>query len=87
MVDEETPDLQSVSDKLRVKVMLIFHHEILAELVGFLPTFNFLGIEFLLWRIPGLSERFICFNDDVFLSAPVKSTDVFQGFTPVLRGC
>lgn len=86
VVDEETPDLRSLSDKLRAKVTFVFHHEIFAEFTEFLPTFNSLAIETLLWRIPGLNERFIYFNDDVFLSAPLKPTDVFQGLTPVLRG-
>ncbi len=86
VVDEETPDLKSLSAKLRAKVAFVFHHEIFAEFADFLPTFNSLAIESMLWRIPGLSERFMYFNDDVFLSAPLKPTDVFQGFTPVLRG-
>lgn len=86
VVDEETPDLQALSAKLRAKVKFVFHREIFAGFTHFLPTFNSLAIETMLWRIPGLSERFMYFNDDVFLSAPLKPTDVFQGLTPVLRG-
>ena len=44
-----------------------------------LPTFNCNSIESLLWRIPGLSERYIYFNDDVVLLAPVSPDDFFVG--------
>jgi hypothetical protein len=51
-----------------------------------LPTFNSLAIESMIWRIPGLAERFVYFNDDVFLTAPLCPDDVFRGDAPVLRG-
>lgn len=41
-----------------------------------LPTFNSQAIEANLHRIEGLSEHFLYFNDDVFLSSPV-SPDLF----------
>lgn len=44
-----------------------------------LPTFNCNSIESLLWRIPGLSEPYIYFNDDVVLLAPVSPDDFFVG--------
>jgi len=44
-----------------------------------LPTFNCNSIESLLWRIPGLSERYIYFNDDVALLSPVSPDDFFVG--------
>ena len=40
----------------------------------------------MLWRIPGLAEHFLYFNDDVFLTAPVTPSDFFAGDGPVLRG-
>jgi hypothetical protein len=42
-----------------------------------LPTFNSCAIETCLHRIPGLSRRFIYFNDDVFLGRPVRKGDFF----------
>jgi hypothetical protein len=33
-----------------------------------------------------LSERFLYFNDDVFLTAPLQPSDMFDGPAPVLRG-
>ena len=44
-----------------------------------LPTFNCNSIEPLLWRIPGLSERYIYFNDDIVLLSPVTPDDFFVG--------
>ena len=86
VVDEETPDLRQLSNSLRAKVRFVFHHEIFGEFSADLPTFNSLAIESMLWRINGLSERFMYFNDDVFLTAPLFPSDVFRGDAPVLRG-
>lgn len=86
VVDSETPDLSLLSDALRAKVHFVFHRDIFGEFQSALPTFNSLAIESMIWRIDGLSERFLYFNDDVFLSAPLDPADVFDGFAPVLRG-
>ena len=43
----------------------------------YLPTFSSHPIELNLYRIPGLSEQFVYFNDDFFLNAPVKPEDFF----------
>jgi hypothetical protein len=40
-----------------------------------LPVFNSLSIECNLHRIPGLSERFIYMNNDLFVGRPVKPDD------------
>jgi Stealth protein CR2, conserved region 2 len=34
-----------------------------------LPTFNSRAIESMLWRIDGLADRFVYFNDDMMLTA------------------
>ena len=47
-----------------------------------LPTFSSHALEVNLHRIPGLSERFVYFNDDVFLLGPVKKTDFFVNGKP-----
>ena len=86
VIDSELPNLTSLSDQLRAKVSFVFHRDIFGEFSAVLPTFNSLAIESMIWKIEGLSERFIYFNDDVFLSAPLLTTDVFQGSWPVLRG-
>lgn len=48
----------------------------------YLPTFNSNPIELNLHRIPGLSEHFVYFNDDVFLARPCKVTDFFENGKP-----
>lgn len=58
---------------------IIDHTEVFRGMEELLPTFNSLSIESVLWRIPGLSERFVYFNDDTMLSAPVRPEDFFDG--------
>src|SRR5699024_7061147 len=47
-----------------------------------LPVFNSCAIEINLHRIPGLSERFVYFNDDTFLIDYVKEKDFFKKGLP-----
>ncbi|OJU49322.1 MAG: hypothetical protein BGN96_11025 [Bacteroidales bacterium 45-6] len=48
----------------------------------FLPTFSSNVIEIFMHRIKDLSEHFIYFNDDVFLTAPTKPADYFYKQLP-----
>ncbi len=48
----------------------------------YLPTFNSNPIELNLHRIPELSEQFVLFNDDVFLTGEVKPEDFFMNGQP-----
>lgn len=86
VTDNQTPDFSALSPVFRDKIQIVDHAEIFAGFAHFLPTFNSLAIESLIWRIPGLAEQFIYFNDDVFVSAPVSKTDFFRNGAPVLRG-
>lgn len=65
------------SDKLKV----VTHKEFIPNI--YLPTFSSIPIELNLHRIEGLSDNFVYFNDDVFLSRPVKKTDFFINGLPV----
>lgn len=56
-------------------VTVVDHRDIAPE-GTVLPTFNSQAIEANLHRIEGLSEHFLYFNDDMFLSSPV-SPDLF----------
>src|SRR5690625_11964 len=47
-----------------------------------LPIFNSRAIEINLHRIPGLQEQFVYFNDDIFITRPVKKVDFFKGGLP-----
>lgn len=82
----EIPDLSSLSSTLKAKIKFVEHRDIFGGFEVFLPTFNSLAIESLIWRIDGLSERFLYFNDDVFLTKPLIESDVFCGLYPVVRG-
>ena len=53
---------------------VVLHKDIIPP--QFLPTFNSTTIEMFLYRIPGLDEQFIYFNDDIFPLRPT-SADVF----------
>ena len=48
----------------------------------YLPTFSSHPIELNLHRIEGLAEKFVYFNDDMFVVAPVKPTDFFINGLP-----
>lgn len=49
----------------------------------YLPTFNSHALELNLFRIKGLSEHFVYFNDDAFLIDHTKPTDFFKNGKPV----
>ncbi len=86
VVEEEGPDLSRLPDALRDKIRIVLHGQIFAGHTHALPTFNSLAIESMMWRIEGMAERFLYFNDDVFLAGPLKPEDVFVRNNPVLRG-
>ena len=49
----------------------------------YLPTFSSHPIELNIHRIEGLSDRFVYFNDDIFLLNPVREQDFFRRGVPV----
>lgn len=53
----------------------VVHHDEVGAPAGVLPTFNSNVIESLLHLLPGISERFLYFNDDYFLGADVTPAD------------
>lgn len=58
------------------RVRVVSHREIFPD-ESMLPTFNSHAIEACLHRIPGLSENFLYFNDDVFVGQEVEASDFF----------
>lgn len=62
------------------KLHLVDHKDFIPE--QYLPTFSSHPIELNLHRIEGLSDRFVYFNDDFFLTAPVSPEDFFRGGLP-----
>jgi hypothetical protein len=76
VTDAQAPDWLRPSDRLT----LVDHRELMPE--ASLPTFDSGHIESWIHHIPGLSERYFYFNDDVFLGAPLNPADWFtpEGF-------
>ncbi len=72
VTDAQAPDWLRPSDRLT----LVDHRELMPE--ASLPTFDSGHIESWIHHIPGLSERYFYFNDDVFFGAPVRVDDWFQ---------
>jgi UDP-N-acetylglucosamine-lysosomal-enzyme len=58
------------------KIRLVFHDQIFPNR-SHLPTFNSLAIESHLHLIPGLSERFLYFNDDIILGMDIWPSDFY----------
>jgi hypothetical protein len=75
--DGQVPDWWNATDYPEVEV--VPHSRVFGEQhEDMLPTFNSHAIEAMLPFVPGLAERFVYFNDDMFLGAPVKPTDFFD---------
>lgn len=62
------------------KISLVKHSDYIPN--ELLPTFNSNTIEMYMHKIPGLSESFINFNDDMFLIAPTNESDFFKDGKP-----
>lgn len=62
------------------KLRVVRHKEFIPE--EYLPTFNSNAIECNLWRINGLSEHFVYFNDDMYVTNPIRKTDFFYNGLP-----
>lgn len=87
VTDEQTPAFLKENPADYPNVKVIDHKVIFEGYEQYLPTFNCYPIETLLFKIPGLAEHFVYFNDDMFLINECKPSDFFtdEGF-PVLRG-
>lgn len=72
---------EQVPAELGGKVEVVLHKSIIPE--KYLPTFNSTTIEMFLHKIPGLSERYVYFNDDMFPVGKLSETDFFRGGKPV----
>ena len=72
VADEQTPRWLDTSHP---KIRMVDHKEILPA--GSLPCFNANVLEHHLHKIPGLAERFLFANDDMFFNRPVAPGDFF----------
>ena len=73
VTDQQKPSWLNIASE---KLVLVDHSDILRK--DYLPVFSANPIESNIHRIPGLSEQFVFFNDDVYLTAPVEPTDFFS---------
>lgn len=82
VTDEQNPKLDDFLNKnfpfKRIPLEIIDHKVIFQGYEKYLPTFNSIALETMTWRIPGLSEHFIEFNDDLMLLKPVSPEDFFS---------
>ena len=62
------------------KLIVVNHRDYIPG--KYLPTFSSHTIELNIHRIEGLSEHFVYFNDDVFLTKPTSREDFFVGGLP-----
>lgn len=86
--DQQQPDFISklVGTVYESRVKVVDHSVIFAGYEQHLPTFNSMSISSMLWRIPGIAERFLFLNDDFALIRPLQPTDFFRGNKVVLHG-
>lgn len=66
------------------RLKIVNHRDFMPE--EFLPTYNCNSLELNLFRIPGLSEHFVYFNDDMLLARPVSPGDFFENGMPKHTG-
>ena len=62
------------------KLHIVNHKDYIPE--QYLPTFSSHVIELNMHRIPGLSDHFVYFNDDIFILKPLSETDFFVNGIP-----
>ena len=81
----QTPEALPSLERLPVwqKVTIVHHEDFMPH--DILPTFSSIAIEMYLHRIPGLSEQFVYFNDDMFITNPVTPEYYFREGLPVVH--
>jgi Stealth protein CR2, conserved region 2/Stealth protein CR1, conserved region 1 len=88
VTDDQIPSLMEEikGTEYQDRIQIIDHKTIFKGYENCLPTFNSSSILNMLWRIPGLAEHFIFFNDDFVIVRPVYPEDFFRDDKVVLRG-
>ncbi len=87
VTDNQKPNLNEVRHLLSLnKVEIIDHKDIFCDNMDSLPTFNIRSIDALLFKIKNLSNKFIYFNDDMFLIKETSIEDWFKDNKVVLTG-
>lgn len=90
ITDNQNPHVETFLEKIFpegfIPVHIVDHKEVFRGYEKYLPTFNSRAIEAVAWRIKGLSEHYLYFNDDFLLTRPVQPEEFFDGDTSILQG-
>ncbi|MCR4900106.1 MAG: Stealth CR1 domain-containing protein [Treponema sp.] len=73
----QKPDWLNVSSS---KLNWVKHSDYIPS--EYLPVFSSHPIELFINKIPGLAEKFVYFNDDIFLTSPLKESYFFKNNLP-----
>ena len=79
-------DIEKYFPQWKQRYRIVDHKEIFRGYEKALPSFNSISIGHMSWRIKGLSEHYVYFNDDTFLIRELRPEDWFVEGKPVLRG-
>ena len=78
--DGQCPEFLNLNNE---KIHLVYHSQVIPK--EYLPLFNSNSIEQFIHKIPGLSDRYIYFNDDLMINQPVEKNDFFVKGIPVVN--
>ena len=87
VTDYQFPNLDNIKSLVSLnKIEIVDHKEIFRDHKDCLPTFNIRSIDAVLFKIKNLSNKFIYFNDDMFLIKETFKEDWFTDDKAVLTG-
>lgn len=82
LTDSQNPQIDSFVQEhfpqRTTRIQVVDHKDIYRGYEEYLPVFNSLSIETLIYRVPGLSEHYIYLNDDFMLAAPATPETFFR---------
>lgn len=86
ITDEQYPEWLNDNLRKALNIEIVDHKVLFRDHLNWLPTFNTLSILTLQYKIPGLAEKYVMFDDDCFLINPVIPEDFFVMQKTVFRG-
>ena len=87
VTDKQKPKFSGIRHMVSLeKIEIIDHEEIFRDNLDCMPSFNIRSIDALLFKIKDLSDKFIYFNDDMFLIKETTKEDWFKDNKAVLTG-
>ena len=87
VTDKQKPKFSGIRHMVSLeKIEIIDHEEIFRDNLDCMPSFNIRSIDALLYKIKDLSDKFIYFNDDMFLIKETTKEDWFKDNKAILTG-